>query len=100
VLLLASRDRERAGKLEEIAVGVVDSSYEAYLLYEPLDSFLAGEQPGTTPAPVVPLHPAAGAETPKVTLKQTVVPFVPPEAPADDESGEKAAGGRDGPHKP
>jgi hypothetical protein len=41
-LLLVSRHRERAGQIEEIAVGIIDSVYESYLFYESLDSFLSG----------------------------------------------------------
>ena len=35
-----SRHREKAGQIEEIAVGVIDSKYESYLFYESLDKFL------------------------------------------------------------
>jgi hypothetical protein len=77
-LLLVSRDRERAGKIEEIAIGVIDSKYESFLFYETLDKFLSGhaDVPSVSPMPPTPLSAA-----PSVALKKRVVPFVPPEAP-------------------
>lgn len=81
--LLVARDRDRAGKIEEIAVGVIESSYEGFLYYEPLDDFLAGEgevEPDK-PSPTSPSGPAEVGQ-PQVTLKRVVKPFVPPEGPA------------------
>lgn len=83
-VLLVARDRERAGKIEEIALGVINSNYESFLYYEPLDGFLAGT------GEVEPEDRSTPAETlaPQVTLKRVVTPFVPPEAPKpDDEEG-------------
>lgn len=83
--LLVARDRERAGKIEEIAVGVIASNYEGFLYYEPLDSFLAGEadvDPNIQPPdPVV----SPEGEQPQVTLKKVPKLFVPPEAPSNRE---------------
>lgn len=76
VLFLVSRDRERAGQIEEIAVGVIDAEYESFLFYESLDKFLSGHADGPSVSPSFP--PPA----PEVRLKKRVVPFVPPEAPA------------------
>jgi hypothetical protein len=77
--LLVARDRERAGKIEEIALGVIESNFESFLYYEALDGFLADEadverddqpsSPGDTETPA-----------PQVTLKKVVKRFVPPEA--------------------
>ena len=77
-LLLVSRHREKAGQIEEIAVGVVDSQYESYLFYEPLDKFLSGhgDAPVASPKPSAP--PAAGTTAITVSLKKVVIPFVPP----------------------
>ena len=85
-LLLVSRHREKAGQIEEIAVGVVDSKYEHYLFYEPLDKFLSGhgDAPVASPKPSTP--PVVGPATVTVSLKKVVIPFVPPEAPREDES--------------
>lgn len=91
-VLLVSRDRERAGKIEEIALGVIESNYEGFLYYEPLDGFLADtvevEPDDDRPAPPAEVVTAA----PQVTLKKVMTPFVPPEAPKPDEE----EGGADG----
>lgn len=42
ILLLVARDPERSGKLKELAVGSIDSSYDHFLFYEPIDEFLSG----------------------------------------------------------
>jgi hypothetical protein len=84
VMFLVARDRERAGKVEEIAVGVVDSGYSAFLFYEPLDQFLAGVEDGSGHVP-----PAGEKPAPNVRLKPVPTPFTPPEAPPkkDDDTG-------------
>jgi hypothetical protein len=83
-VLLVARDRERAGKIEEIAVGIIESTYEGFLYYEPIDEFLSGSEtaaPSTAPTTA----PSVETERPKVTLKKVVKPFVPPEAPGGEE---------------
>jgi hypothetical protein len=91
-VLLVARDRERAGKIEEIAVGVIESNYEGFLYYESLDVFLAGE--GDVDADVPPPTPIdlPQIDQPQVTLKKVVKPFVPPEAPPANEEEEDAQG--------
>lgn len=86
VLFLFARDRERSGKIEEIAIGVVDSFYEQFLFYEPLDKFLSDGADAPQTGPVLP--PVAG-EVGVVRLKKMVQPFVPPEMPpqVEDEDG-------------
>lgn len=83
-LLLVARDREQAGKIEEVAVGVIDSKYESYLFYEPLEVFLSGHADK-------PKFSEAASSTKRgsaVSLKKKITPFVPPEAPAKkDETG-------------
>lgn len=77
VLLLISRHRERAGQIEEIAIGLIDSKYESFLFYETLDKFLSGH----ADEPVTPTAPQPSTtRAPKVKLKQAPKPFVPPEA--------------------
>jgi hypothetical protein len=86
-LFLTARDRAAAGKIQEIALGTVDSKYETFLFYEPLERFLAGYVP-TPPAPQI-VQPVT--ETPAaVSLKSKIVPFVPPERPqgSDDEEAD------------
>ena len=79
-LFLVSRHRERPGQIEEIAIGVVDSKYETYLFYEPLNTFLSGHADAPADQPVAPAP--AMAKPASVSLKKTVTPFVPPEVPA------------------
>jgi hypothetical protein len=93
-LLLVSRHREKAGQIEEVAVGVVDAKYDSYLFYEPLDKFLNGDDYSTTPAPEPSTPPMAGPGNATVSLKKVVVPFVRPEAPnreAEDTSEDGSA---------
>lgn len=87
-LLLVSRHREKAGQIEEIAVGVIDSKYESYLFYESLNKFLSGhgDAPVMSPTPTAPSTASQPPAT--VSLKKVVTPFVPPEAPdREDEDG-------------
>lgn len=86
VLFLVARDRERSGKLEEIAIGIIDSTYEQFLFYEPLDKFLADDADAPETGPLSPL-PSGG--TGVVRLKTMVKPFIPPEMPptVEDEDG-------------
>jgi hypothetical protein len=80
-LLLVSRHREKAGQIEEVAVGVVNSEYDSYLFYEPLDKFLRGDGYSTSPAPEPSTPPMVGPRNATVSLKKVVIPFVRPEAP-------------------
>ena len=86
VLFLVARDRERSGKLEEIAIGIIDSTYEQFLFYEPLDKFLAED--ADAPETALSAPPASG-EVGVVRLKKKVKPFIPPETPpqVEDEDG-------------
>lgn len=79
VLFLVSRDRQKAGRLEEVAVGVVNSKYDQFLFYESLEKYLEGHADDTSPSPITPESGSAG-----LRLKMQVSPFVPPEAPAQD----------------
>jgi len=77
-LLLVSRDREKAGQIAVIAVGIINSKYETYLFYEPLASFLSehGGDPVPSPPTLSPPQPSI-----TVSLKKGVKRFVPPETP-------------------
>ena len=81
-LLLFSRDKEKAGLIDEIAVGVIDSGYTTFVFYEPLEEFLSGHGDATPDQPVAPTPPPAA---PAVRLKKHMKPFVPPEAPQQDD---------------
>ncbi|PND19511.1 hypothetical protein CN934_22535 [Ensifer sp. MMN_5] len=87
VLLLVARDRERAGKISEFAIGVIDAGYEQYLFYEPLDKYLEGyaDDPVIAPMP----SSGAGAIAPVISLKKTIKPFVPPEQPEGGDDNER-----------
>jgi hypothetical protein len=91
-VLLVARDRERAGKIEEIALGVIGSNYENFLYYEALDGLLADA--ADVEADIEAMPPAEiMTPAPQVTLKKGVTPFVPPEAPKP-ENEEGGTGGR------
>ncbi len=79
VLFLVSRHRERAGQIEEIAVGIINSEYESFLFYEPLEDFLSGHADAPSPSPIPPTLPQT-----QVKLKKGVTPYVPPEVPSDE----------------
>jgi hypothetical protein len=84
VLFLVARHREKAGHIEEMAIGVVDSGYSTFLFYEALGEFLKG----VSDAPDAVAPPAAEATAaPSLSLKRNVKRFVPPEAvpPKEDE---------------
>lgn len=84
VLFLLARDRERAGKLDEIAIGIIDAAYEQFVFYERLDQFLANEVDEAVAATADQQGDAL------VRLKARVKPFIPPESPPmveNDENG-------------
>lgn len=87
VLFLVSRDRDRVGKIEEVAIGVISSNYETFLFYERLDKFLTVHEPvkpKQKPTDAVSRRPRT------VKLKKDATPFVPPESPKkenDEEAG-------------
>jgi hypothetical protein len=80
-MLLISRHREKAGQIEEIAIGMVDSKYESYLFYESFGNFLSGHGDVTAAISMPPAPSSSSAATTTVALKKVVKPFVPPEAP-------------------
>ena len=78
VLLLFARDRGQAGRVEEVAVGVIDGEYLSYLFYESVEDFLAGY--------ATPEEPTGGDQPGLVKLKKTRKPFKAPENPGADEA--------------
>lgn len=86
-LFLCSRDREKAGQMEEIAIGIIDSKYEAFLFYERLDGFLSGY---AETQPKAPTPPAAPEKSSVVFLKKKITPFVPPETPKPEGEQEES----------
>jgi hypothetical protein len=87
VLLMFARDPSMGGRLEEVAIGVIDSKYEGYLAYEPVEGFLASY---ALPAPL-PDSSIDGSATPSIKLKTQPKEFKAPERPADDNSDKKKA---------
>lgn len=83
IVFLVSRDRERAGRLEEIAVGAISSEYDQYLYYESLERYVEGFEDVPAPGPT-----GLDAPSPSVRLKPAVQRFIPPEAPETSEDNE------------
>jgi len=83
VLFLTARDRERAGMIEEIAIGVIGSDYKDFIFYQSLDEFMAGY----SAAPISDAEDdKAGRTEPVVKLRTVRKPFVPPENLHDDKA--------------
>lgn len=82
VLFLTARDRQQAGMIEEIAIGVIGSDYKDFIFYASLDDFLRGYES----KPLAPDGPDDGGA--KVKLRPTRKRFVPPEEQPDTEVGE------------
>lgn len=83
MLFLTARDRERAGHIEEIAVGVISGDYKDFLFYQSLEEFLSGY---AEPADI---EPEAPNPPPAVKLRTAPKRFVPPESKpdTDEEAG-------------
>jgi hypothetical protein len=81
-LFLTARDRQRAGMIEEIAVGVIGSSYKDYVFYESLEALLTGY----VAAPTKVDKEAPTEEYGKVVkLRDKRRLFIPPESVPDTE---------------
>lgn len=83
VLFLFARDPSQGGRLEEVAIGVIDTEYQGFLAYETVEAFMGAYAPPSTETEPTP------ESQPLVTLKKTPKAFKPPEQPDSDE----AAGG-------
>ncbi|MFZ1775275.1 MAG: hypothetical protein WAT78_15125 [Rhizobiaceae bacterium] len=79
VVLLVSRDRDRAGLLEEIAIGVTSSKYDQYLFYEPLEKYLGDAAKAPEGSAIAPS--SGTVSVPIIRLKPSVRPYIPPETP-------------------
>lgn len=86
VSFLVARDPEKAGNIIEIAVGVIDSKYESYLFYEPVDKFIANY----VSDPVSESDGGSGPARPLVRLKSAPKTFKPPEEPDSADDGRLA----------
>ena len=84
VLFLAARDAARVGRVQEVAVGLIDSAYEGFVFYEPVEEFLSAYAADVTALDDAPPEPPAALARLKSTPKQ----FVPPEQPANGDVGQ------------
>lgn len=81
-LFLAARDRQQAGMVKEIAVAVVDSSYEEFLFYEDVETFVSSYS--DVPPPETEKEPDLGLK-----LRKSPKPFEAPEKKIDPEEETK-----------
>ncbi len=80
VLFLVSRDPKKAGQINEVAIGVIDSEYESYIFYESVEKFMARYTPEEPQDPK--------AQEPLVKLKKQSTLFIPPEENFDNNEDE------------
>lgn len=85
VLLLFARDPSQGGRLEEIAIGVIDTEYQGFLAYETVERLMGAYAPPSTETESAP------ESQPLVTLKKTPKAFRPPEQPDSDEAADGPA---------
>lgn len=93
VLFLVSRDRQRAGMIEEIAIGVIGADYKDFIFYQSLDAFLQGYGSDGTGGEGSP-DPSGGGDMGGrvVKLRDTRKAFIPPEKQPDRTAEEEADG--------
>lgn len=80
VLFLVARDPMRAGKVDEMAIGIIDSDYKTYLYYENVEKFMEHYAPSDREL----LESANKSIEPLVKLKSKRETFVPPEQEGND----------------
>lgn len=85
VLLLFARDPSQGGRLQEVAIGVIDTEYQGYLAYETVESLMKAYAPSIAEADTVP------DGEPLVRLKRKPKAFRPPEQPDSDEAVDGSA---------
>jgi hypothetical protein len=83
VLFLFARDPSQGGRVQEVAIGVIDTEYKGFLAYKTVETFMEAYAPSSTETEPVP------EIQPLVSLKRKPKAFRPPEQPDSDE----AAGG-------
>lgn len=64
VVFLTARDLGKPGKIEEVAVGIIESDYQSYAFYEPIEAFMAryappAKEPDAVAKPLVKLKKQA-----------------------------------------
>ncbi|HEX2813632.1 MAG TPA: hypothetical protein VHO04_13225 [Sphingopyxis sp.] len=85
VLFLTARDRNKAGMIEEIAVGVIGADYKDFIFYESLEDFLRGYGEDSDAPDGPDGSDARGAE---VKLRKTRKLFLLPENRPDSDAGD------------
>lgn len=85
VLFLFARDPSRGGRLQEVAIGVIDTEYQRFLDYETVESFMEAYAPPPTET-----EPATESQ-PLVMLKKAPKAFRPPERPDSDDAADGPA---------
>lgn len=88
-LFLCARDPADAGKVQEIALGIIDAKYDAFVEYWTVDEFLKAYAPEPNA-----VSESAPESKPRVTLKKVQKPFVPPKS--DDEAKDDDSEGKAG----
>lgn len=83
VVFLFARDPSQGGRLQEVAIGVIDAEYQSFLAYETVETLMGAYAP-----PSIETEPTPESK-PLVTLKKTPKAFRPPEQP---DSGDAADG--------
>lgn len=85
VLFLVCRDREKAGNIEELAIGVVSSDFKGFLLYAPVETYFAADADSRTEivetGAELSTSDEKDARRGAVRVKKDIKPFVPPEMP-------------------
>ena len=82
VLLLFARGRDQGGRVDEVAIGLIDSGYATFLFYESIERFLEGYSGADAP-------PGDDSPSPLVTLKKVRKAFKPPEVPDHDNAADQ-----------
>jgi hypothetical protein len=86
ILFLTARDPSRSGQIQEVAIGVVDSKYESFLFYEPIETFLARYAAPDRPSQKD--GDSQGQSTKLVKLKSDRKAYKPPGSQEEDENNE------------
>jgi hypothetical protein len=91
VIFLVARDPARPGHVAEVAVGVINTEYDAFVFYEPVEDFFSGY--GDRPSdPTRPDDPDSGPAKPLVTLKGGSRPFEAPESVPHNDNESRLSG--------
>lgn len=85
VLFLFARDPSQGGRLQEVAIGVIDAEYQSFLAYETVETFMGAYAPFATETEL------PSESRPIVTLKKMPKAFKPPEQADSDETADDLA---------